>query len=75
MNNDLIGEIAGQVGLGGWCGVLMNESGVRRFAALVAEECAKICDVYAAEAQGFTEEEFAAKEMASKIRSKFIGGE
>lgn len=42
-----------------------------KFAALVAEDCARVCDERAAEMFGFTEEEHCSQELARAIRARY----
>lgn len=51
--------------------VLWDDDALARFAQLVAEDCARVCDDRAVEMAGFTEEEHASQHLAAAIRARY----
>lgn len=50
---------------------IMSPEQITRFAQLVAEDCARVCDDRAVEMAGFTEEEHASQHLAAAIRARY----
>ncbi len=50
---------------------IMSPEQLTRFAQLVAEDCARVCDDRAVEMAGFTEEEHASQHLAAAIRARY----
>ena len=71
---DRIKQMAQEAGFPGMAVDNMSPQDAERlakFAALVAEDCARVCDERAAEMFGFTEEEHCSQELARAIRARY----